>query len=228
MLMKKPVGRNGATRKYDLLTVLGAYALGSGKTMQRQSLRLICLITARYNWQGDELSVGQAEIARLWAVDLRTVKREMAALRERGWLIEKRAAARGRVTLYGLGIARILDDTRGAWERVGPDLVARLDEGAANATAPQQIAGQVIPFPVSSMQAADTPWGRVREVLAAEHPALFGAWFSQLEEIAGEAGFITLRAPSAFLASYVTTRLSAQLAAAAQRVDPSLIAVRVI
>ena len=130
MMMKKAVGRNGAERKYDLLTILGSYALSQGKTLQRQTLRLICLITARYNWQHDELSVAQTEMARLWSVDQRTVKREMAAFRDRGWLIEKRAAARGRVTLYGLGTAAILQDTRPAWENVGRDLVARLEPPA--------------------------------------------------------------------------------------------------
>ena len=40
----------------------------------------MALITTRYNWQRDELTMGQGEIARLWSVDDRTVKREMARL----------------------------------------------------------------------------------------------------------------------------------------------------
>ena len=43
-------------------------------------LRLIALITARYNWQRDELSVGQSEMARIWGVHDRTVKREVRRL----------------------------------------------------------------------------------------------------------------------------------------------------
>lgn len=152
MLLKKSVGRGSATRKYDLLTILGAHALAQDRGLQRQTLRLICLITARYNWQYDQLSVGQEEIARLWSVDPRTVKREMAALRQRGWLVERRAAARGRVTLYGLGIDRILDDTRAVWERVGPDLVARLGESdpprsPRRMAAPRPPAPGSFPFP---------------------------------------------------------------------------------
>jgi hypothetical protein len=38
----------------------------------------MALITMRYNWQRDELTTGQGEIAPLWSVDERTVKREMA------------------------------------------------------------------------------------------------------------------------------------------------------
>jgi hypothetical protein len=75
------VGRNAAAHKYDILTAIGTYALSKGKHEQRLVLRLITLITARYNWGRDELAVGQREIARLWSVDERTVKREMAKLR---------------------------------------------------------------------------------------------------------------------------------------------------
>jgi hypothetical protein len=72
---------------------MGAAALSKGKHDQRRTLRLITLITARYNWMRDELAVGQREIARLWSVDERTVKREMALLRAQGWLNVKRQGA---------------------------------------------------------------------------------------------------------------------------------------
>jgi len=45
-------------------------------------LRLISVVTARYNWRNDELSIGQRDMARLWAVNERTVKREMKRLTE--------------------------------------------------------------------------------------------------------------------------------------------------
>lgn len=217
MLGRKAVGRNAAVQKYDLLTILGVHALSQGKTAQRQTLRLICLITARYNWQSDELSVGQAEIARLWSVDTRTVKREMASLRNSGWLVEKRAAARGRVTLYGLGIARILEDTRPAWEKVGPDLVARMQP------APEPEAnGKVIPFPQPTLPPPDTAWGQVAAGLAAQHPALYRAWFEALRPQEAAPGHLALKAPSGFHAAYVTTHLQALLEDAARRVLPDL------
>ena len=213
MLMAKPVGRNGASRKYDLLSALATFALARGKNDQRQALRLICLITARYNWQTDELSVGQAEIARLWSVDLRTVKREMAGLRARGWLVEKRAAGRGRVTVHGLGIARILTDTEGDWGRVGPDLAERLQTNDA--------ATNVVAFPlggVSPEATGGTLWDRARRILQAQNAMTFAAWVAplQIDAAADFAvdGHVQLRAPSAFHASYVSTHLAGDLLAA--------------
>lgn len=224
MLMKKPVGRGGATRKYDLLTILGVHALGQEKGLQRQVLRLICLITARYNWQNDQLSVGQTEIARLWAVDPRTVKREMAAFRERGWLVERRAAARGRVTVYGLGIERILEDTRDSWARVGEDLVQRLDAGAAEPgeSLPAMAPGaRVIPFPQAPLPGEATVWGKVARRLQASDPAIFAAWLQPLdaEETPED---LVLRAPSGFHAAYVETHFAARIAAVLARIAPGM------
>ncbi len=203
MMIKKAVGRNGAERKYDILTILGSFALSQGKGLQRQTLRLICLVTARYNWQHDELSVGQTEIARLWSVDARTVKREMAVFRERGWLREKRAAARGRVTLYGLGIDQILADTRPAWEKVGVDLVARLAPPAVPAPDP----GNVIPFRPVLLPGAETLWGRVAGFINEDHAPAWRSWFAGLEPIEENAARLVLQAPSGFHASYVKTHL---------------------
>jgi len=208
MLMKKAVGRSGGARKYDLLTILGVHALSQGKTLQRQTLRLICLITARYNWQNDHLSVGQAEIARLWSVDTRTVKREMAAFRERGWLIEKRAAARGRVTLYGLGIARILEDTRPSWEMVGPDLVERLDWRA-----PETEERKVIPFPQTPLPEGEGIWPRIARRLQESDASIYRAWFASFE-VTDTGSELLLRAPSAFHATFVRTHHLARLEAA--------------
>lgn len=217
MQIRKAVGRAGATHKYDLLTVLGVYALSQDRRLQRQTLRLICLITARYNWQHDHLSVGQGEIARLWSVDTRTVKREMAAFRDRGWLVERRAAARGRVTLYGLGIARILADTREVWERVGPDLAGRLDGPGEDGPAAE--ASNVIPFPPAA--AEGSLWAEVGRLLQAEDASVFRAWFAMLT-VEGEGGALILRAPSSFHARYIQTHLEGRIESALQRLAPGL------
>ena len=84
MQLPRPVGREAASRKYDILSALMAFALAQDKHVQRQVLRIMALITTRYNWQRDELTMGQGEIAKLWSVDERTVKREMAKLRALG------------------------------------------------------------------------------------------------------------------------------------------------
>ncbi len=95
MQIVRPVGRQAASRKYDLITALGVHACRGDKHFQRLVLRFITMIVARYNWQSDELSIGQRELATLWAVDERTVKREMAKLRGLGWLVQKRGGGAG-------------------------------------------------------------------------------------------------------------------------------------
>lgn len=224
MIQPRPVGRGAAARKYDLLTALGAYALAQGKGPQRLVLRLMTLITARYNWARDELAVGQREIARLWACDERTVKREMAKLRGMGWLVVRRQGARGRVTEYGLAVERILLDTRPRWDDVGPDFALRM--GAA----PEP---QVVPLPVRGRVAAPdvadgTEWALARAVLHAEDEATYGAWVAALARDGRAGGRLVLRAPSRFHAAYVGTHLSGRILAACQTVDDAVAEIVVI
>lgn len=222
MRAMKPVGRDAATKKYDILTALSAFALSQDKHKQRQVLRLMSLITARYNWQRDELTMGQAEIARMWSVDLRTVKREMAKLRALGWLVQKSAAARGRVAVHGLSVETILRDTSVCWALVGSDLVDRLSPPA---TVP---AANVVPF-----RTGDTPqfasdfWGKVGAAYFRSDAAGYHAWISTLALVEREGGIVTLAAPSRFHATYVERHLAPQLLRCAQSVDPSVLQVAV-
>jgi hypothetical protein len=73
--------------KYDLLTALNIMGLHGTPTEQTSLTRLMVLITARYNWRVEEVSIGHIEMARLWAVNDRTVKREMKRLLQMGVLI---------------------------------------------------------------------------------------------------------------------------------------------
>lgn len=214
MKLPKAVGRQAAGLKYDLLTSLGSYGCGGDKHLQRLVLRLITLIVARYNWQSDELCVGQREMAALWAVDERTVKRDTARLRDMGWLVVKRPAARGRVTVFSLGIEAILAATREGWDRVGPDFAARMA-----GPQPELPKGNVISFPVAS--GGTGLWGRMLEVLNSENPALSATWFAALTA-EHEGDRLTLTAPSRFHASFVTTHHAARLQGLARRIDPAV------
>lgn len=225
MQLPRPVGREAASRKYDLLSILMAHALAGDKHLQRQVLRLMALVTTRYNWQRDELTMGQGEIAKLWSVDERTVKREMARLRARDWLVLKRQGARGRVSVYGLNSGRILEDTRATWLNIGEDVVARLDpvsgagEGASN----------VVPLRgAPTPRAGATLWSVVQARLHAEIPATYGAWYHQLTEAGVEDGCLTLAAPSLFHARYVEVNLKDRLLAAVRAVDPAITSLTVI
>ncbi|NDW01642.1 hypothetical protein [Salipiger sp. PrR002] len=226
MLATKAAGRNAAAMKYDLLTVMGAYALAQDKGRQRLVLRLMTLVTARYNWARDELAVGQREIARLWLVDERTVKREMAKLRAMGWLKVKRQGARGRVSEYSLAIERILEDSRTRWGDVGPDLEQRLSgsEPADEKVVPLPVKGKI---PAPNL-ADESEWGLARAVLHGEDPALYAAWFAALERRERAGGRLVLIAPSRFHASYVSGHLGARLLSACRAVDGGVDEVQVV
>jgi hypothetical protein len=220
MLNIKPVGRGASSHKYDLITALGAHALSLGKTDQRRVLRLITLVTARYNWARDELAVGQREIAQLWSCDERTVKRETALLRGLGWLVVKRQGTRGRVTEYGVNIERILKDTSDSWASVGPDFQIRLEradtgQGADRSVVPFPKGGSVAPPDVSS----GTEWALALAILHREDMASFGSWLSVVTRDERAGGRLTLRAPSRFHAAYVQTHLSGRILNACRAVD---------
>lgn len=223
MLKTKLAGPGAAARKYDLITALGAHALSLGKHDQRLILRLITLLTARYNWGRDELSIGQREIARLWSCNERTVKRELAKLRALGWLVVKRQGARGRVTTYGFETAHMLEATKRIWPEVGPDFAVRL-EGAPEET--------VVPFPVKgnlTPPAVDegSEWGLARAVLYAEDAGRFGAWIQALQRTGRAGGRLTLKAPSRFHAAYVQTHLTGVLLRACQMVDEEVSSIEI-
>jgi len=215
MIFAKPVGRGAAARKYDLLTAMGAFALAQGKGPQRLVLRLMTLVTARYNWGRDELAVGQREIARLWGCDERTVKREMAKLRAMGWLEVRRQGARGRVTEYALGLERILEDTKGRWDAIGPDFALRMGEAPAPEVVPLPVRGEV-PAPDISK---GTEWVLAQAILHAEDAATYGAWLRHLVRQERAGGRLVLRAPSRFHAAYVETHLKGRVLAACEAVD---------
>ncbi len=220
MLAGKTVGRKTSTQKYDILTALGAFALAQDKGLQRLALRLMVLITARYNWQRNELSMGQREIARLWAVNERTVKREMAKLRNLGWLSVKTPAARGRVATYAINFHRISTATQESWPSVGPDFVERMAElypakvvkvNFGNSRTEQGARLTAIPEPKGQ-------WGEVLSLLQMQDESVFQNWFARLRFVGFAEGKLELAAESNFLARYIETHLSAGLMSVAVQV----------
>ena len=224
MLQTKLAGPGAAARKYDLITVLGAHALSLGKHDQRLVLRLITLLTARYNWGRNELSMGQREIGKLWSCNERTVKRELAKLRAMGWLIVKRQGARGRVATYGFDTDAMIEATRAIWPEVGPDFVIRLEGAPEPSVLPFPVKGTVTPPTID--QASE--WGLARAVLYAEDAGRFGAWIQALTRVNRAGGRLTLRAPSRFHAAYVQTHLEAVLLRACREVDGDVSAIEIV
>lgn len=216
MHIVKYARQRDAAQKYDIITAIGAYALARNKHDQRLVLRLITLITARYNWAMDNLAVGQREIARLWTVDERTVKREMAKLRGMGWLVVKRQGARGRVTEYGLNIDRILEMTQENWCNVGSDFDLRMT-GKPESTdvVPLPIKGVLPPPDISS----GTEWALAQAILHTKAPDIYGSWLRNLARFDRAGGRLTLKAPSRFHCNYVQTHLIKHVLMACQAVD---------
>jgi hypothetical protein len=214
---RRATGRNAATLKYDLLTALGAYACAGDKHRQRLVLRLITLIVARYNWAADELAVGQREIAALWSLDERSVKRDIGRLKTLGWITVKRPAARGRVAVYGLQIVDIVETTRPVWDRVGSDFVARM---SGTGEAPEAPRTNVISFPVPATEAG--LWPRMQALLYREDPNLYGAWFAALVADPVADGALVLNAPTRFHAAFIQGNHLLRLAKLATAMDPAI------
>ena len=227
MLASKPVGRDAATKKYDILTALASFALSHDKGTQRLVLRLMVLITARYNWGRNELSMGRREIARIWAVDERTVKREMGKLRNLGWMRVKVPAARGRVAVYSINFDAIGTATEGDWASVGPDFVERMGltfvQGEVNVV--KVDFGGAKPEQAAPLAAGE--WGRVQSHLRDTDPDIFRNWYGHLSFGNCSDGDLVLRAPNNFIARYIETHLDKPLLAAARGVFGKLDAVRI-
>lgn len=216
MLKVKTAGRNASVAKYDILTALGAYALARNKHDQRLVLRLMTLITARYNWARNELAVGQREIARLWTVDERTVKREMAKLRALGWLVVSRQGARGHVTEYRIDKERLLEATQDSWASVGPDFDMRMKG--------QPESERIVPMPSrGDIPAPDISdgleWSLAQALLHAEDPNTYGSWLRALSRVDRAGGRLTLKAPTRFHGVYVQTHFLSRIVTACQAVD---------
>ncbi|MBP0484535.1 hypothetical protein [Sagittula salina] len=226
----KAVGRNAAALKYDILSALGVHALAADKHRQRLALRMMVLITTRFNWQANELSIGRAEIARLWSVDERTVKRELAKLRDLQWLTVKRAGVKGRVTVYELDFAALLGETRDVWSAIGPDFVDRM--GGTEPEAPATDAPNVVPFqrrPEATGQGGEPAgaWAQALAELGAREPAMARAWFAGLTDAGITDGVQNLIAPSRFVADYLTIHHAPRLLAALSGADGQVREVRI-
>lgn len=221
MQVIRAVGREAASRKYDILSAMMAYGLAGDKHRQRLILRLMSLITTRYNWQRNELTMGQREIARLWCVDERTVKRDMARLRASEWIDIKRQGARGRVSVIGINFERIMLDTRPQWQNIGDDFIERVAGPVPAAD------NTVVPFRRPDVTADGGLWNSIRRRLAAEDPALFDAWFAGLADGGVKDGCLILIAPTRFHATYAGTHLMGRLQTAMKRDEQAVDKIRI-
>jgi DNA-binding Lrp family transcriptional regulator len=204
MELKRVTGPQAGALKYDLLTALAIAGLCGQPTLQTSVLRLIALVTARYNWAQDEFSVGQRDLARMWSVDERTVKREIKRLTESKLLIQLRPGVRGRVAAYRLNRGEIYLLSQPHWEKVGPDFLARMSERILpQVQTPEKVVQ--VDFRPRAMINQPEGWVRTLHRLSESDPGLHRSWLSGLQFSGVERNALILTAPSAFVAQYVFT-----------------------
>jgi len=217
---KKLTGPNAGSIKYDLITAMSVVGLAGKPTLQTSMTRLIALVTARYNWFRDEVTVGQRDIAKMWSVDQRTVKREMKRLVEAGILLKLRHGVRGRVAAYRLNYREIVTLTEPHWALVGPDFVERMS------TLYPRSAIKVVKVdfgkkPLDSnipMTGDRAGWRKVRQYLRENDESIFQNWYSKLTFKSVTDSELILTAPNNFIAQYILTHLQSSLLLAAQEV----------
>lgn len=203
-------GPQSGVAKYDLLTALSMLGLHGGARTQISALRLIAVVTARYNWRVDEFCVCQRDMARMWGVTERTVKREVKAWVEARWLICTRQGVRGRAGAYRLDLIEIHHKARGLWQLVGIDFVDRMS------TTPG-VSEVAMPHPETVHAEEVVPrgtWRAASRRLRLADPASYAAWFAPLRLLSEDGGTVTLAAPTRFAVHYIETRLRPSLAEA--------------
>ncbi len=212
MDFKRFTGPQAGSQKYDLLTALALAGLNGSPGFQTSMLRLVAIVTARYNWRNDELTVGQREMARLWSVDERTVKREIKRLTKSEILLQLRPGVRGRVAAYRLNYSEVYRLSAPHWDNVGPDFTARMEvqQPEPEATGEKVVrvdfgARAAEPAAAAAATPDSGPWARTLSRLSQSDPGLHRSWFSGLDFDSFEQGLLLLRAPSAFAAQYVLT-----------------------
>lgn len=223
MTARKLTGPGAGVEKYDLITAMAVISFSGSPTLQTSIMRLIAMVTSRYNWARDEVSIGQRELASLWNVDERTAKREVKRLLEGGLLVLKCPGIRGRVAVYRLNIGKIYQNSHSQWGAVGPDFSARMKDNA-----PAQ--GQnVVRVDFGKTEINREPgsmhpvWQTVCGELQRQDHSCFNAWFAKIECVREEENVLILKAPTNFIARYVSDKLSEKLRAVIIGVSPSLI-----
>lgn len=198
-------GPQAASDKYDVLTALSLIAFDQGASLQVSVLRLIALITARYNWRVDELCVCQRDMARMWGVSERTAKREVRTWVEARLMIRTRVGVRGRAGAYRLDMVEIRERALPLWSRVGPDYVERMSPSVAVIGVERE--ANLSDSETLSEAAVRGSWRAISRRLKLSDPSSHAAWIAGLQADAEEDGILRLMAPTRFAAHYIRTHL---------------------
>lgn len=210
---KRLTGIKASSLKYDLLTALSVAGLHSDARLQISMARLLLLITARYNWRLDEFCVGQRDLAKMWNVTERTVKREIKYWLEKRLVICKRQGVRGRVGAYRLNYPEVYRMSSPYWQNVGPDFQERMAE--TNPVKEAKVVAVDFRAAASAQSVDDLPEGKDRASWRAAcqrmqqlHPEHFRNWISLLTFGSDDHETLVLHARNEFVAHYIQTHLT--------------------
>lgn len=212
MDIRQFAGPQAGSAKYDVLTALSLIGFDRGGAAQVSVLRLISLITARYNWRQDALCVCQRDMSRIWGVTERTAKREVKAWIDGRLMIRTRAGVRGRAGAYRLDLIEIRHQAAPLWARIGPDYVERMAPSTELIVAEQT---EDAPEP-DGVEVAPGTWSAAARRLRRTDPVKHAAWFAGLRPSNEDAKTIVLIAPTRFEAHYIETHLMRLLADAVE------------
>ena len=201
--------------KSDIITALTVTGLNGDAGLQISMTRLTSLITARYNWRADLLTIGQKEMAHLWGLGERTVKREIKRWLETGLLICLRPGVRGRVATYRLNRHRLCELTEPIWDKVGTDFADRMAQLRPDTAQVIRLAPRNAASSQDELSGGQGGWAAVSTRLAHRFPAQHDAWIAPL--IAREEqGQLVLEARSAFAAEYIKTHFGRDICEAVE------------
>ena len=205
---RRLIGPGSGAVKYDILTAITIAGLNGSTRDQLSMMRLSALITARYNWRREELSIGQREMAALWGVGSRTAKREVKRWLETGILICTRPGVRGRVAAYCLNMPRICEVTERVWPLLGQDFVDRM---RALRPGGDRVIRLDAVRATRREGSGTSGWEAVNLNLECRFPAQHGAWIAPLNASESK-GELVLEAKSAFAAEYIKTHFGRDIA----------------
>ncbi len=232
MELKRLTGVEAGSLKYDVLTVMAIAGLHGTSTQQTSMMRLIALVTARYKWRMDELTVGQRDMARMWDVNERTVKREIKRLTEARILICKRLGVRGRVGCYKLNLAELGYISQKSWGAVGPDFDERMTRNLAQQdtkVVKVDFGTKTVARTNEKIEVSETgTWRAVLQTLKSTDAASYSNWYSRLTLNTNVSGKIELVAPNKFVASYIQTHLHNDLHSALEQEFGVITEVRIV
>lgn len=211
-LTPRIVGPGASARKYDLLTALALSSLHGERIAPILCLRLIALITARYDWARDMVAIGHEELARLWGVSRRTVIRDLARLTDCGLIEVAAPGRRGRVASYRLRHAAIDAATAPQWALAGQAMAARM-AGAGESSHAQ---------PRDEASSAALPDALLAGLGDRLPEAVLARWIAPLDWLGVEDGVARWRAPSRFHATYVSRTHGDAMLAAMRRTEPGV------